>query len=40
LVAINFLQQGASVEIEDFLLEPIDWQEPDRPPSPVVYSLG
>ena len=24
LVSINFLQQGASVEIEDFLLEPID----------------
>ena len=24
LVAVNFLQQGASVEIEDFLLEPID----------------
>jgi len=25
LVAIDFLQQGASVEIDDFLLEPIDW---------------
>ena len=24
LVAINFLQQGASVEVDDFLLEPID----------------
>ncbi len=24
LVRVNFLQQGASVEIEDFLLEPID----------------
>ena len=24
LVAVNFLQQGVSVEIEDFLLEPID----------------
>lgn len=24
LVAVNFLQQGASVEIEDYLLEPID----------------
>jgi transcriptional antiterminator RfaH len=24
LVAVNFLQRGASVEIEDFLLEPID----------------
>lgn len=24
LVAVNFLQQGASVEIEDFLLEPLD----------------
>lgn len=24
LVSINFLQQGASVEIEDFLLEPLD----------------
>ena len=24
LVSINFLQQGASIEIEDFLLEPID----------------
>jgi len=24
LVSINFLQQGASVEIEDYLLEPID----------------
>lgn len=25
LVAINFLQQGASVEIDDFMLEPIGW---------------
>ena len=40
VVAINFLQQGASVEIEDFMLEPINWQEPERLPSPVVYSLG
>jgi transcriptional antiterminator RfaH len=24
LVSINFLQQGASVEIEDFLLDPFD----------------
>ena len=40
VVAINFLQQGASVEIEDFMLEPIDRQEPDRLPSPVVYSFG
>jgi len=24
LVSINFLQQGASVEIDDFQLEPID----------------
>ena len=24
LVSVDFLQQGASVEIEDFLLEPID----------------
>jgi transcriptional antiterminator RfaH len=24
LVSINFLQQGASIEMEDFLLEPID----------------
>jgi transcriptional antiterminator RfaH len=24
LVAVNFLQQGASAEIEDFLLEPVD----------------
>jgi transcriptional antiterminator RfaH len=24
LVAINFLQQGASVEIDDFLLEPLE----------------
>lgn len=24
LVAVNFLQQGASVEVEDFFLEPID----------------
>jgi transcriptional antiterminator RfaH len=40
VVAINFLQQGASVEIEDFMLEPIDWEEPERLRSPVVYSLG
>jgi len=26
LVAVNFLQQGASVEIDDFMLEPIDWR--------------
>jgi transcription antitermination factor NusG len=25
LVAVDFLQQGASVEINDFMLEPIDW---------------
>jgi transcription antitermination factor NusG len=31
LVAVNFLQQGASVEIDDYLLEPIDYLEQDRP---------
>ena len=31
LVAVNFLQQGASVEIDDYVLEPIDYVEQDRP---------
>lgn len=40
LVAINFLQQGASVEIEDYMLEPIDWQEPEKRLTPLAQALS
>ncbi len=40
LVAINFLQQGASVEIDDFMLEPIDWHGARKRRAPLTHSVG
>jgi transcriptional antiterminator RfaH len=39
LVAVDFLQQGASVEIDDFMLEPIDWHGARADHAPFSYSF-
>ncbi len=40
LVAINFLQQGASVEMDDFMLEPIDGYGARKRRVPFAHSVG
>jgi transcriptional antiterminator RfaH len=39
LVAVNFLQQGASVEIDDFMLEPLDWHGARERRAPLAHAV-
>jgi hypothetical protein len=40
LVSVNFLQQGASVEIDDFMLEPLDWHGARKRRASLGHAVG